>query len=321
MEAAATETLAGLSVTTVRSIRQPVASLSGGQRQAVAIARAVLWNSKLVIMDEPTAASGGPDRDGARPRPGPRRPGLGGAPRLHNLNDVFEVADRIAVLQLGRMVASGEMGEFDPQSVVDHMTFGRVPEQRGLTVTRLQSRSQRRDEQAARRLDEDDHNDEARLDESAAAIQAPPAVAAGSLGGYLRAWVARLRAGESGVLPVVVGMFVISVIFQTLNGKFLTAGNLVDLLVQGAVFMMLAMAEVFPLLLGEIDLSAGFVAGVSGVVAAELLTTGAAGRGGRRSSPRSWSARRSGCSTGPWSPGSACRRSSSRSADCSVGRA
>jgi D-xylose transport system permease protein len=85
--------------------------------------------------------------------------------------------------------------------------------------------------------------------------------------------LARLRAGESGVLPVIVGMFVIAVIFQSLNAKFLTAGNLVNLLVQGAVFMMLAMAEVFPLLLGEIDLSAGFVAGVSGVVAAELLTT------------------------------------------------
>ena len=70
-------------------------------------------------------------------------------------------------------------------------------------------------------------------------------------------------AGESGDLPVIVGMFLIAVIFQSLNSKFLTAGNLVNLLVQGAVFMLLAMAEVFVLLLGEIDLSAGFVAGVS----------------------------------------------------------
>ena len=120
---------------------------------------------------------------------------------------------------------------------------------------------------------EDDDNDDARLAESASAVAVPPTVTAGSLGDYLRVWVTRLRAGESGVLPVVVGMVLIAVIFQTLNGKFLTAGNLVNLLVQGAVFMMLAMAEVFPLLLGEIDLSAGFVAGVSGVVAAELLTT------------------------------------------------
>jgi D-xylose transport system permease protein len=116
------------------------------------------------------------------------------------------------------------------------------------------------------------HDDQARLAETAAEVAVPPTVAAGSLGDYLHVWVARLRAGESGVLPVIVGMFVIAVIFQSLNANFLTSGNIVNLLVQGAVFMMLAMAEVFPLLLGEIDLSAGFVAGVSGVVTAELLT-------------------------------------------------
>jgi D-xylose transport system permease protein len=70
-----------------------------------------------------------------------------------------------------------------------------------------------------------------------------------------------------------IGMVIIAVIFQSLNSKFLTAGNLVNLLVQGAVFMLLAMAEVYVLLLGEIDLSAGFVGGVSGVVTAELVKT------------------------------------------------
>jgi len=130
------------------------------------------------------------------------------------------------------------------------------------------------DEQATAPDDQTTAPDEqARLAETAAEVAVPPTVAAGSLGDYLRVWVARLRAGESGVLPVIVGMFVIAVIFQSLNANFLTSGNLVNLLVQGAVFMMLAMAEVFPLLLGEIDLSAGFVAGVSGVVTAELLTT------------------------------------------------
>ena len=83
METAAGETLASLAVTTVRSIRQPVASLSGGQRQSVAIAKAVLWNSKLVIMDEPTAALGRrADHDGARPRAPARRPGSRGAARV-----------------------------------------------------------------------------------------------------------------------------------------------------------------------------------------------------------------------------------------------
>ncbi len=75
MEIAARDTLASLSVTTVRSIRQPVASLSGGQRQAVAIAKSVLWNSRLVIMDEPTAALGRlPDGHGARAGPAAGRP-------------------------------------------------------------------------------------------------------------------------------------------------------------------------------------------------------------------------------------------------------
>jgi D-xylose transport system permease protein len=125
------------------------------------------------------------------------------------------------------------------------------------------------------RLDEQTgaSDDETLVDESAAALAVPPEVVANSLRDYLRVWVVRLRAGETGVLPVIVGMFVIAVIFQSLNSKFLTAGNLVNLLVQGAVFMLLAMGEVFVLLLGEIDLSAGFVAGVSGVIVAELLTT------------------------------------------------
>jgi D-xylose transport system permease protein len=98
-----------------------------------------------------------------------------------------------------------------------------------------------------------------------------PELVANSLGEYVRAWVARVRAGDTGVLPVVLGLVLISAIFQSLNSHFLTAGNLVNLLVQGAVFMLLAMGEVFALLLGEIDLSAGFVAGLGGTIAAELV--------------------------------------------------
>jgi ABC-type sugar transport system ATPase subunit len=125
MERSASATLADLSVTTVRSIRQPVGSLSGGQRQAVAVAKAVMWNSKLVIMDEPTAALGVAQTrmvlDLVR-RLADR--GLGVLLVSHNLNDVFEVADRIAVLRLGRMVAEGRAPEFDRQVVVDLMTTG-----------------------------------------------------------------------------------------------------------------------------------------------------------------------------------------------------
>ena len=125
MERAAKETLASLRVTTVRSIRQPVASLSGGQRQSVAVAKAVMWNSKLVIMDEPTAALGVVQTkmvlDLIRRL---RDHGLAVVVISHNLNDVFEVADRIAVLYLGRMVIQDKAASFDRQSVVDYMTTG-----------------------------------------------------------------------------------------------------------------------------------------------------------------------------------------------------
>ncbi len=125
MERAAAETLASLHVTTVRSIRQPVATLSGGQRQAVAVAKAVMWNSKLVMLDEPTAALGVAQTAmvlGLIKRL--KDHGLAVMVISHNLNDVFEVADRIAILRLGRMVAQDWITAFDRQSVVDFMTTG-----------------------------------------------------------------------------------------------------------------------------------------------------------------------------------------------------
>jgi D-xylose transport system permease protein len=106
-----------------------------------------------------------------------------------------------------------------------------------------------------------------------AARAAVDELTANNLREFFRAWIARVRAGQSGSLPVLLGLLVITAIFQSLNSNFLTAGNLVNLLVQGAVYMLLAMAEVFVLLLGEIDLSAGFVGGVGGIVAAEAVTS------------------------------------------------
>jgi ABC-type sugar transport system ATPase subunit len=125
MERAAAKTLASLRVTTVRSIRQPVASLSGGQRQSVAVAKAVMWNSKLVIMDEPTAALGvNQTRQVLDLVKRLRDRGLGVMVISHNLNDIFEVADRIAVLYLGRLVIQDKATAFDRQSVVEYMTSG-----------------------------------------------------------------------------------------------------------------------------------------------------------------------------------------------------
>jgi ABC-type sugar transport system ATPase subunit len=125
MEKAAAETLSSLAVTTVRSIRQAVASLSGGQRQSVAIAKAVLWNSKLVIMDEPTAALGVAQTAmvlGLVRRLADR--GLAVLIVSHNMQDVFQVADWVAVLRLGRMVAVRPAAEMDRQIAVDLMTSG-----------------------------------------------------------------------------------------------------------------------------------------------------------------------------------------------------
>src|SRR6201985_2869437 len=125
MEIKAGETLSTLRVTTVRSIRQPVGSLSGGQRQSVAVAKAVMWNSKLVLLDEPTAALGVVQTrqvlDLIRRL---RDRGLAVMVISHNLNDVFEVADRVAGLYLGRMVAEGPAADFDRQSIVEDMTTG-----------------------------------------------------------------------------------------------------------------------------------------------------------------------------------------------------
>jgi D-xylose transport system ATP-binding protein len=126
MEKRATETLAGLSVRTVRSIRQQVASLSGGQRQTVAIARSVLWNSKVVILDEPTAALGVAQTEQVL-RLVRRLADRGLAVVLisHNLNDVFAVADRISVLYLGRMAANVKAKDVTSNQVVELITTSR----------------------------------------------------------------------------------------------------------------------------------------------------------------------------------------------------
>jgi ABC-type sugar transport system ATPase subunit len=126
METEARRILADLKVVTVRSIRQLVASLSGGQRQSVAVAKAVLFHAELVIMDEPTAALGVSQTTQVLELI-QRLAGQGVAVLMisHSLNDVFRVADRIAVVYLGHLVASGPKADFDPQVVVDYQTTGR----------------------------------------------------------------------------------------------------------------------------------------------------------------------------------------------------
>jgi D-xylose transport system ATP-binding protein len=126
MERRASETLAGLSVRTLKSVRQKVSSLSGGQRQTVAIAKAVLWNSKLVILDEPTAALGVAQTEQVLNLV--RRladNGLGVVLISHNMNDVFQVADSIACLYLGRTAAQVDTAAVNNTQVVELITTGR----------------------------------------------------------------------------------------------------------------------------------------------------------------------------------------------------
>jgi D-xylose transport system ATP-binding protein len=133
MARAAHETLAGLAVTSIGSVRKAVAGLSGGQRQSVAVAKAVMWNSRVVILDEPTAALGVAqtrqvldlvrrlaDHD------------LGVVIISHNLHDVFEVADRITVLRLGQRVALLNRSETTQQEVVHAITAGALDHVSGI---------------------------------------------------------------------------------------------------------------------------------------------------------------------------------------------
>jgi D-xylose transport system ATP-binding protein len=127
MERRASETLASLAVTTIRSVRQTVAGLSGGQRQSVAVAKAVMWNSKVVILDEPTAALGVAQTRQVLDlvkRLGDQ--GLAVILVSHNLHDVFEVADSITVLRLGQDVARFAKDDVTQAQVVEAITAGKM---------------------------------------------------------------------------------------------------------------------------------------------------------------------------------------------------
>src|SRR5206468_12168540 len=127
MERQTTDVLKDLSVTTIRSVRQTVAGLSGGQRQSVAVAKAVLWNSKLVILDEPTAALGVAQTRQVLDlvkRLGEQ--GLAVILISHNMSDVFEVADSITVLRLGQNVAEFKTSATNQREVVEAITAGEL---------------------------------------------------------------------------------------------------------------------------------------------------------------------------------------------------
>jgi D-xylose transport system ATP-binding protein len=125
MEQKTADTLKSLAVTTIRSVRQPVATLSGGQRQSVAVAKAVQWNSKLVILDEPTAALGVAQTEQVLALVKRlAEQGLAVILISHNLHDIFEAATRITVLRLGRTVGVFERAKTTQQELVEAITAG-----------------------------------------------------------------------------------------------------------------------------------------------------------------------------------------------------
>ncbi len=135
MEARARETLSSLSVTTIRSVRQTVAGLSGGQRQSVAVAKAVMWNSRLVILDEPTAALGvAQTRQVLDLVKRLADQGLGVILISHNLHDIFEVADDIMVLRLGQNVAEFQRRDTNEEEVVHAITAGKLSKVPGMAA-------------------------------------------------------------------------------------------------------------------------------------------------------------------------------------------
>jgi D-xylose transport system ATP-binding protein len=114
-------------VTTLQSVRLPVASMSGGQRQSIAVAKAVLWEGKVVILDEPTAALGvAQTRQVLDLVKRLAHQGLGVILISHNMSDVMEAADYITVLRLGQTVALFKKTETSQREIVEAITAGQL---------------------------------------------------------------------------------------------------------------------------------------------------------------------------------------------------
>ena len=242
MEQKTEELLGSLGVTTIRSVRTEVERLSGGQRQAIAIARSLLGDPKMVLLDEPTAALGVVQTahildliKRLRDR------GLGVIVISHNLADVFEVADRVTVLRLGRVAGTYKLAETTEEQVVA-----------AITGRRRRARDGGDAAMTTEATTADEHSELEEVKERFAP------------GAMLR----RLARGDLAELRVIFGIAVIWTIFQIANDRFLSAINLSNLTLQIAAVATISIGVVLVLLLGEIDLSVGAVSGLAAAVMA-----------------------------------------------------
>ncbi len=288
MERRARELLSTLSIR-IPSVRVPVASLSGGQRQTVAIARSLLGEPRVVILDEPTAALGVEQTaqvldlvERLRERD------LGVLLISHNMADVRAVSDRVAVLRLGRNNGTYTVSETTQEEIVSAITGAtdNVVTRRDAPVP-PRTRARRRcssdhrhpHERHAGRRRARGHGEGpgGRGERSAGPAAAEVStvdprllVRQQGFSGYLDVLLRRLRTGELGSVPVVIGLLVIGVVFQLQDSAFLSANNLSNLFVQSAGTGLIAVGIVFVLILGEIDLSVGSVSGMAAAVLAVL---------------------------------------------------
>ena len=230
--------------------------------------------AKLVIMDEPTAALGV-----AQTRTVldliKRLSSQGTAVLVvsHNLNDVFAVADQISILYLGRLVAQGPASDFDPQVVVDYMTTGQSTRAAAAGAT-AHDRHDRRARRAGREPEGDVEAGHAEPSSASTTSSSSPWPRTS----WRTRWATTSRPGGSASVaaraarcPIIAGLIVICIFFEVQSSAFLTATNIVNLFVQAAFIILLGLAELYALILSEIDLSVGFVGAVGAAIALALM--------------------------------------------------
>ena len=263
----------------IPSVRIPVASLSGGQRQTVAIARSLIGDPRIVILDEPTAALGvAQTAEVLNLIERLRERGHGVVLVSHSMADVMAVADRVVVLRLGRNNGVYNIADVTSETLIAAIT-GAVDN----AVTRRASDRATPEPSDAKIIKMRDLNapprrsERRRDDMTAGKDLAPPPLmqepedrlfSAEGMRSALAALLARIRGGDLGSLPVIVGLVVIWAVFQALNPVFLSSTNLVNLTMQCAAIGTIALGIVLVLLVGEIDLSVGSVSGLAAAILA-----------------------------------------------------